>query len=227
MLKIDNVSFSYNKSKTVLSRLCFSIAAGESVVFLGHNGAGKTTLIKLIIGLLAPDSGTIALRSTPSRPRIGYVPDVGGFYSNLSIKDNLNIVLQLMAGIDQRVQTDPENMFERMGLKDMMLQQAGTLSLGQQKRLSLALALATSPELIILDEPTSGLDPISTEAIVEILQKLRRESGITIIFSSHDLVSAAVCCQRYIFLSDGKIIDDGDVGGDYQTLKMNYFHVAR
>lgn len=190
-------------SLTAVDRVSLRVAPGEVVGLLGANGAGKTTLIKLILGLLEADAGTVRLLGQPPsrelRHRVGYVPQGLGLWNDLSARDHQALTAAIygtQASLDDdinRVADEP----------------AGRLPLGQRRRLAYCLATGHDPAVAILDEPTAGVDSLGRSRLWDRIRHLA-ESGVGVLVSTHYMDEAAQC-DRSVFLSAGRVVAEGSV----------------
>ncbi|HUX42772.1 MAG TPA: ABC transporter ATP-binding protein [Rectinemataceae bacterium] len=181
--------------------------------FLGRNGAGKTTTIRILLGLVRPDEGEARiLGSTLKESRrellsqIGYFVETATAYPNVSVRENLEIQRRLQGASPASV----EESIDRLGLKEYADRRAGTLSLGNKQRLSIARALLHKPRLLILDEPVNGLDPAGIVEIRELLRRLVRDEGITIFMSSHNLAEVDRLADRIGIVHEGLLVEELD-----------------
>ena len=210
-IKVDNLSFNYKNIKAV-DQLSLEVPRGISFGVLGPNGSGKTTLIRLLVGLLRPQSGTIrTLGRPPSRQmsrNMGYMPQLASLYAELSIAQNVDFFARIYGLMDKakrRKQVD-----EAIKLVELWPRRRDSvqkLSGGMKQRVSLACAIVHRPPLLFLDEPTVGVDPKLRVTFWEYFERLTRR-GVTIIISSHTMDDAAHC-DRLVFLRQGKIIAQG------------------
>jgi ABC-2 type transport system ATP-binding protein len=193
----------------VLRGVNLSIEAGELYGFLGHNGAGKSTTMKIILGLVRPDSGRVSLFGEPgsgprARARMGYLGEEVGLYPHFSAMETLLLVGELFK-LPKRVSSErAEALIAQVGLADAGNKKTKSYSKGMKQRLGLATALMNDPELLVLDEPYSGLDPIGRRQLRELLQSLKAR-GKTIMMSSHIVPDVEAVCDRVGILSDGVI----------------------
>lgn len=193
----------------VLQGVDLAIEAGELFGFLGHNGAGKSTTMKIILGLLSPDSGRVSLFGEPgsgprARARIGYLGEEVGLYPHFSALETLLLAGELFK-LPKRVSRErAEALIEQAGLADAGNKKTKSYSKGMKQRLGLATALMNDPELLVLDEPYSGLDPIGRRQLRELLLSLKAR-GKTIMMSSHIVPDVEAVCDRVGILSDGVI----------------------
>jgi len=201
----------------VVDGIHFDVARGEIFGLLGPNGAGKTTTILMMLGLTDVTAGEVrVLGHDPVRDplavkrRVGYLPDMVGFYDHLSARENLTYTARLM-GIPAGDRTKRINdALARVRLLDVADKPAGTFSRGMRQRLGLAEILMKQAEIAILDEPTSGLDPQSTVEFLDLIGHLKRE-GVTVLLSSHLLDQVQRMCDRVALFQSGRIVLLGTV----------------
>ena len=191
-----------------LSDVSFTVAPGERVALLGHNGAGKSTLMKIVLGLLQADNGTITvLGSAPgsnaARTGTAYLPENVAFHPSLTGQEQLRYYLRLRGESPDQAMA----LLDRVGLKDAAKRRIGTYSKGMRQRVGLAQALIGNPRLLVLDEPTSGLDPVSRREFYAILEGLAAE-GVAILLSSHALTEVEARTDRIVILRDGVLVAD-------------------
>ena len=210
MLTFSNVRKSYGKLVAV-DGLSLSIRKGELFGLLGPNGAGKSTSVSLAVGLLTPDSGTVAIEGhgNPCEPavrhKIGVAPQSLALYDLLTGEENLRFFGQVYglsgAKLDERVKW----CLDFVGLTDRRADRVGGYSGGMKRRLNMAAAVLHDPELILLDEPTVGVDPQSRNNIFESIEALHRE-GRTIIYTTHYMEEAERLCDRIAIVDAGKLL---------------------
>ena len=188
----------------------------RSSVCWGPNGAGKTTTLKLILGLLRLDSGSIGLwgqppRNAEVRDRIGFLPENPYFYDYLTARELLDLYARLH-GLSRSERRDRvQRALERVGMADRADTPMRKFSKGMTQRIGLAQAIQHDPDLLIFDEPMSGLDPIGRREVRDLILELRQE-GRTIFFSSHILQDAEQLCDRAMILKEGRCIFAGELG---------------
>ncbi|MDQ0028545.1 ABC transporter ATP-binding protein [Arthrobacter bambusae] len=193
--------------RAAVDGLTMSIPAGSITGFIGPNGAGKTTTLRLLLGLVRPDSGTAFVLGSPltqpSRylPRVGALVEAPAFYPSLSGRTNLEVLARLGGYPGSRV----DELLETVDLADRARDRVGTYSLGMKQRLGVAIALLPDPELLILDEPANGLDPLGIIEIRGLLRRLR-EAGKTILLSSHLLGELEQVTDWLVMLHEGKAL---------------------
>lgn len=203
----NEISFYYKPNVAVIDRVSFSISSGETLGLIGPNGVGKTTLIKLLVGLLRPHTGAVCVFGDDpflrpeARRRIGIVHQHGGFEEFLSGWDNLIIAGRFFGMRSKQVRRQVENLSNQLGLGVSYLNQPViTLSGGQRKRLQILRALLHGPSILYLDEPTVGLDVVGRKALYEAIHRLKREKGITIVWSSHHLAELETNSDNLLLL---------------------------
>jgi ABC-2 type transport system ATP-binding protein len=189
------------------------MSEGEIVGLLGANGAGKTTTMKLLLGLLLPDSGRIELMGLPStgeawRSQVGYLPEQPAFYEYLSGREFLNFAAELFALEPSVAHERISTLLERVDIAASADRPIRTYSKGMQQRLGLAQALLNEPKLLILDEPMSGLDPLGRRFVRDLLLELKAQ-GCSILFSTHILPDAEFVCDRVALMRAGELVTVG------------------
>jgi ABC-2 type transport system ATP-binding protein len=202
---------------TAVDRVSFRIARGEILGYLGPNGSGKSTTIRMLVGLMEPSAGTIALDGhdvaddpVPFKRRLGYVPEEPHLYTHLTAPEYLTLVGRLRALDDAVVQRKSAALLELFGLHDARYAAMSAFSKGMRQRVLLAAALLHDPELIVLDEPFSGLDVSADLLFRTFLQSLARR-GRMILFSSHRLDVVEKVCERVVILHRGRVVADDQV----------------
>jgi ABC-2 type transport system ATP-binding protein len=190
----------------------FTAQPGRIVGFLGPNGAGKTTTMRCIFGLARPDRGELRWDGRPidssARLRFGYMPEQRGLYPRMRVAEQLSYFAQ-QHGLQRRAADAAAlGWLERFGLSDRSGSKLEELSHGNQQRVQLAAALVHDPELLVLDEPFSGLDPLGTEMMADVLRE-RARSGVTVLFSSHQLDLVEDVCEDVTIIARGRIVAAG------------------
>lgn len=210
--------------RRVIADFTFQVRRGETVGLLGPNGSGKTTMIRLLNGLLRPDAGSInVLGRDPIadggavRQASGVLTESADFYQHLSGLENLRFFAALY-GV--REAGRPERLLRSLGLGTALSKPAGAYSTGMRKRLGLAKALLHEPELLFLDEPTNGLDPEGTRLVLDSLRKIKEQGNRTTLICSHLLQQLELVCDRYVFIREGRLIEQGTL----RELKGRYQH---
>ncbi len=211
---------------TVVDNLNLTIRKGEIFGLLGPNGAGKSTTILMMMGLAEPDSGSALVCGIDStvnpievKRKVGYLPEDIGFYEDYSGLDNLIYTAGLNRIPESEARKKAVELLARVGLTDEAGKKAGKYSRGMRQRLGLADVLIKNPEVIILDEPTLGIDPAGVRGFLDLIVKLSREEGITVLFSSHHLHQVQQVCDRVGLFVNGKLLAEGNL----QTLSQKLF----
>ena len=186
--------------------------------FLGPNGAGKTTAMRIIFGLVKPDSGTVTWDGGPiehgDRRRFGYMPEQRGLYPKMRAHDQLTYLGRIHGMNRADASRQADFWLDRFGLTERRSDPVEALSHGNQQRVQLAAALVHDPELLVLDEPFGGLDPIAVETMSNVLRE-EAASGKAVVFSSHQLDLVEDLCEEVSIVNEGSVVVEGNV----QTLK--------
>ena len=215
IIEFENVSLSYG-NRLILDNINFKINEGQIFGMLGPNGVGKSTIFNLITGLISPDSGKIKIAGEDvteypvylrtKKYKVGYVPQYGGFFNDLTLHDNLKAISEIVID-NQNYRTERLNYliskFELDNLKDI---KAKFLSGGQKKKLVIALSLLSEPKVLLLDECFAALDVLTIKMLQEIIVDLQNESRITICICDHQARDLLACVDMAMILSNGKII---------------------
>lgn len=199
-------------SFTAVDNVSFQIPRGEIFGFLGSNGCGKSTTMKMLTGLLAASEGeaklfgrTVDASDMAVRRRVGYMSQAFSLYSELTVRQNLDLHARLFKLPEEKIPARIGEMASRFGLADVMETLPDGLPLGIRQRLSLAVAMIHAPDVLILDEPTSGVDPIARDAFWQILADLSRKDNVTIFISTH-FMNEAERCDRISLMHAGKVL---------------------
>ncbi len=216
-LDLRQLSFQYGREPAVRD-VSLSLAPGDCYGFLGHNGAGKTTVLRLALGLLRPQSGSVrifgidALRD-PRRARasVGALVERPGFHLHATARQNLVWLAQLQGMRRSRATAEAERALELLGLADAARRRVGTFSLGMRQRLGIAQTLLGQPRLLLLDEPTNGLDPEGIADLRTLLRHLCADERTAVLLSSHMLQELEGLCTRVGVLRDGAMVVEGDL----------------
>jgi len=206
---------------TAVEDLSFEVRAGRVFGFLGPNGAGKTTTIRMIVGITAPDQGSIQLFGETGtqhlQDHIGYLPEERGLYKKMKIVDQLRYFAALKdvprSEADKRI----DFWLGRMGLSDWKLKRTTDLSKGMQQKVQFISTVLHDPDLLILDEPFSGLDPVNVEFMIDVLSEFRTKEK-TIIFSTHLMETAERLCSDILLINKGRKV----IGGSLRQIKEAY-----
>ncbi len=214
ILTLEKVSKSFGINK-LLDDLSFSVEEQTIFGFIGKNGAGKTTTMKLILGLIKKDSGTIRVNGkeveygqTTTNQEIGYLADVPVFYDYMTASEYLIFCGELTGMPKQRIKEKISELLSLVGLSNEK-ERIKKFSRGMRQRLGIAQALLNEPKLLICDEPTSALDPVGRKEILDILSSVKVQT--TILFSTHILSDVVRICDKVAFLDNGKIVLSGSV----------------
>lgn len=204
------LGFSYDKP--VLEDLSLSVAPGEVVALLGENGAGKTTLLRLLTGDLTPRAGQVAIRGgDPRRPAVrrgmGVLREVPVLNEHLTAMESLKYTVAIH-GAARRPGSDLGGLLARFGLADAAKKRVRALSKGMMRRLELAQLAAVDAPAWVLDEPDSGLDPGGSRLFRQLISEARGR-GRAVVFSSHSVLDAALCADRFVVLRKGKVAFEG------------------
>ncbi len=206
-LRADDLRFSYGQRRAV-DGVSFAVHRGETLGLLGPNGAGKSTTIKMLIGLLTPDDGSIevlgmdmASRRTDIQGRVGVVFEEKNLYPNLSGRENLAFFARLFGLRD----VDLDGLLARVGLADRGRDRVSGYSKGMRQRLTVARALVNRPDVLFLDEPTDGLDPVSARSIRALIRE-EAGRGAAVVLTTHDMHEADALSDRVAFINDGRIL---------------------
>ena len=213
-LKIGNLHKSIGKNK-IINGLSISIPENTIFGFLGKNGAGKTTTMKMILGFLKKDEGSIkvfgeevSFGQSKTNRFIGYLPDVPEFYGYMTAKEYLNLCGAVTGLSKNEIKNKSVELLELVGLRDVNKRISG-YSRGMKQRLGIAQALLNSPKLLICDEPTSALDPLGRKEILDIILKIK--DSTTVIFSTHILSDVEAICDHVVVLDKGKNVLEGSI----------------
>lgn len=220
IIELNGVSKSFSGNVAV-DRLTLQVPEGSIFGFLGPNGAGKTTTIKMMLGLLRPDGGTIRIAGYDSvrdsvaiRQRVGYVAEVQNLYNYMTVEEILRFNRSFYPAWNQRIADKYMDFFRLHGKAKIK-----SLSKGMKTQLALVLAMAPEPELLILDEPTSGLDTINRQEFLRIILEEISVHGRTVFFSSHLLHDVERVADRVAILNHGQLVDVRDVDDLKETVK--------
>lgn len=212
VLTIQNLYKTFGKQK-IIDDLSMSVPEGSIFGFIGKNGAGKTTTMKMVLGLLRPDSGNIHVCNEPvcfgqtqTNQSIGYLPDVPEFYNYMTPVQYLKLCGEVIGLSKAEISGRSQELLTLVGLNGAS-KQLGGFSRGMKQRLGIAQALLIQPKLLICDEPTSALDPVGRKEILDILHKI--SGTTTVLFSTHILSDVERICDHAAFLNEGKIAVSG------------------
>ncbi len=200
-----------------LNDVSFTINDGEMVGYIGPNGAGKSSTIKILSGILTPDSGTVLVDGRiPYKNRIEHVREIGVVFGQRSqlwwdvpVIDSFELLKDIYSISDSLYHNNLEELTELLNLKELLRSPARQLSLGQRMRCEIAASLLHSPRILFLDEPTIGLDAVSKLAVREFILKQNKTHGTTVILTTHDMQDIEALTNRIILIGKGQILIDG------------------
>lgn len=244
IIQTENLTRRYGRQVAV-DGLTLQINEREIFGFLGPNGAGKTTTILMLLGLTEPTSGSArVLGYDPTRDplevkrQVGYLPENVGFYDDLTGRENLRFMAELNRLPEMKITKKIEEALRTVGLNGEGDKLVGAYSRGMRQRLGIAELLIKDPKLLILDEPTLGLDPDGTNKMLDLVQSLSRDRGITVMLSSHQLEQVQRICTRVGIMIKGKLVAVGSIeelakrklgeggGMNLEEIYMRYFKEA-
>src|SRR4051794_35136913 len=194
--------------------MSLDLRAGELFGFVGSNGAGKSTAMRIVLGVLAMDSGEVRWQgqqiTAEDRRRIGYMPEERGLYPRMKVGEQLVYLARLHGLTASAAQRAVAEWTERLGVGEPIDDEVQKLSLGNQQRVQLAAALVHAPQLLVLDEPFSGLDPLAVDVMSQVLRDACAR-GVPVIFSSHQLDLVQRLCDRVAIIRQGRLVAEGTV----------------
>ena len=219
-LRVTNVSKRFGDFSAV-EDLSFEVRAGRVFGFLGPNGAGKTTTIRMIVGITAPDQGSIELFGEKISPkmqdRIGYLPEERGLYKKMKIADQLRYFAALKGVSTAEADKKINFWLDRMNLGEWKKKKTTDLSKGMQQKVQFIATVLHDPDLLILDEPFSGLDPINVEFLMDVISEFKTQDK-TIIFSTHLMETAEKLCSDILLINKARKM----VSGSLREVKESY-----
>ena len=220
MISVENLSKSFN-GNPVLSNLSLQVSKGESLVIIGQSGCGKSVLLKHIMKLLRPDQGKVVIdgknifelnfmKTNEIRKRIGILFQSAALFDSLTVEENVGLGLKesRLYGKNE-IENIVNEKLEQVGLTNQNKKYPAELSGGMRKRVGLARAISSNPEILLYDEPTTGLDPITADIINNMIVNLNKKLHVTSITVTHDMVSAYKIASRMVMLYHGRIQFDG------------------
>jgi phospholipid/cholesterol/gamma-HCH transport system ATP-binding protein len=223
------------EDKNVLDGVSLAVQPEERLVIMGQSGSGKSTILRLILGILRPDAGSVFFKQfdvtrlrrrklQQVRHQIGMVYQYSALMSSRDVRDNVALPLEELTDKSrEEIDKIVDEKLDLVGMKDAKNQMPSELSGGMKKRVSLARALVMEPELILFDEPTAGLDPVIASVIDELIINLSEKSKVTAIIVTHEMASAFRIGTRMAMLYQGKVIEDADP----ETFKQSQNPVVR
>ena len=218
VVKVEKISLSYGK-RQILNDISFNINQGEILGLLGPNGAGKSTIFNLLTGLIKPDYGKIIFDKTDAtnfpiytrteKFKIGYVPQHGGYFHDLTLMENLNAIGEILIKEKNLRNSKIDELISRFELESLTNVKARFLSGGQKKKLIIALSLLGDPKLLLLDEPFAALDILTIKTLQQIIVGLQTKNNIAIVLCDHQARDLLSCVDIAIVLSNCKIVAKG------------------
>jgi phospholipid/cholesterol/gamma-HCH transport system ATP-binding protein len=220
MIRLSGLRKSFGPNR-VLGGVDLAIRKGETMVVIGQSGSGKSVLLKLLIGIMAPDAGTIEIDGTDVTGLRGdahqsVTRKFGMLFQGAALFDSMTVAQNVAFGLERYGRLTPAetaarvtDCLDKVGLRGIETLMPHELSGGMKKRVGLARAIAYRPEIILYDEPSTGIDPIRADAINELILLLQREMGVTSVVITHDMVSAAKVADRIAMLYEGRIVACG------------------
>ena len=207
--------------QVVLNGVSFSVAKGETLAVLGRSGTGKSVLLRLLIGLDAPDSGSIRIEDTEVsalrneglseiRKKVGYLFQQGALYDSLTVAENVAFPLERHSKLNRsEIEKKVAELLASVNLKEDAGKLPSEISGGMQKRVALARALALDPDVLLFDEPTAGLDPITAHEIDMLILDQKKKRGMTSVVVTHDIHGVRTFADQVALLNEGKIVAEG------------------
>ncbi|MGN1371810.1 MAG: ATP-binding cassette domain-containing protein [Candidatus Coprovivens sp.] len=208
--------------------ISFNIEKGSIVGYIGQNGAGKSTTIKILSGILIPDSGEVTIDGlSPWKDRKKYVSQIGVVFGQRSqlwwdipAEETFNLLKDIYKIDNTRFERNKNNLIKLLNIEDIIHVPVRQLSLGQRMRCEIAASLLHEPKILFLDEPTIGLDALSKQIVRDFIKKINKEQKVTVILTTHDMSDIEALAKRIIMIGNGEIIYDGNL----KNLKQKYDH---
>ena len=232
MIEFKNVTKSFNND-VILKNISFGITRGETKIILGASGSGKSTILRLILGLIRPDSGEILVDGqditkmrerdlVQVRQKIGMVFQEGALFDSLSVRENVGYRLYEESEItEEEIEVAVRRLLGFVGLEDAIDKMPAELSGGMKRRVGIARALVGTPKIVLYDEPTAGLDPIISRTILELIIKLRDLEGATSICVTHDLRAVGIIASEYVAVQPDGAVEIHHGGENLCLLNVN------
>lgn len=218
---VANLFYPRYEKKEAVKDISFQIGQGEMLGFIGPNGAGKSTMIKMLSGILCPNTGDIRVGGfIPYRQRKKYVGLIGVVFGqksqlqwDLPVMDSYELLRAIYAIPEKIYQKNLHQLLDMLDMGGFINQPVRQLSLGQRMRADIAASLLHSPQIVFFDEPTIGVDVVGKQVIREFIKELNRKSGVTMIFTTHDMQDIEKTCERLIMIDKGSKMYDGSLQG--------------
>lgn len=219
------------KNIDAISDITFSIKKGEIVGYIGPNGAGKSTTIKILSGILIPDSGDVVIdHMNPWKDRKKYVKNIGVVFGQRSqlwwdipAIDSFNLLKDIYKINEKEYEKTLKELVDLLKLEDILNIPVRQLSLGNRMKCEIAASLLHKPKILFLDEPTIGLDAVSKKTVREFIKKINKKNKVTVILTTHDMNDIEALAKRIILIGKGKILYDGSLN----KLKKNYYNLRK
>ena len=214
----------YLDEKLVVSDISLRLYTGDTLGLLGLNGAGKSTTLKMLCGMLAPDSGSVTVNGysmlespLQARAQVGFLPDQPPLYNDMRVSEYLRLCGQIRGLRGKKLRSRQKEITEQCSLGDVQRKLIGSLSKGYRQRVGLAQAMIHEPQVLLLDEPSNGLDPQQLDGLRQLIRYYA--SNHAVVFSTHLLSEAQSVCNRVAVIHDGKLVADQPAdGADLETL---------
>ena len=218
IIKLENISLSF-KNRVILDNISFVLNHGQILGLLGPNGVGKSTVFNVITGLLKPSHGKIIINnenvidypisSRSKKFKIGYVPQYGGYFHDLTLRENLIAIAEIQIGDIKKRKIKIDYLISQFELDNVLNIQAKFLSGGQKKKLVIALSLLSDPKVLLLDEPFAALDVLTIKMLKELIVNLQTQNNLSVCICDHQARDLLSCVDVAIILSNGKVIAKG------------------
>ncbi len=205
------------RDRVAVSSVNLAVAPGTVLGLLGPNGAGKTTLIRMLSTVLTPDSGSFTVAGIPHteagliRQRVGVLPESAGYPRGQTSAEWLTYHARLYGASRSQARATAERLLGEVGLSERAGSLIASLSRGMRQRLGIARSMVNSPAVVFLDEPTLGLDPLGQRQILDLVTRIARERGVTVVLSTHVLAEVEQICNHVVILNRGRVVADGTV----------------
>ena len=237
VLKLEKISLKFGR-KIILDNLNLSLNSGQILGLLGPNGVGKSTIFNIITGLISPDFGSIIINSKvvneypifqrTLRFKIGFVPQYGGFFQDLTVNENLKAIAEITIENESYRSEKIDSLISKFELDPIRDIKADFLSGGQKKKLVIAIALISEPEILLLDEPFAALDVMTIKTLQEIIVNLQSNNNISIILCDHQARDLLACVDNAAIIHNGKVIAQGTPTSLIQNIEARnvYFKIS-